>query len=264
MYSIRSKILESYLGYPNLGRPNDHFEVTPFEAVFCGPEIQPHIRMNEAPFEYVDSLKQFVLNEVEPWYLDLQNMRLGAQARSDYRYYSFRRAKHRITVGEDVTPTTDKGAYIVEPNGKLALHAGDAIILKPGVHFKAGSIVHIKPAYDKCGNTKMVADDGKNNEAHQNIENVSFDKDNILEKEKITIQDFIIYPNPADNTVTIKSNDGSIPENITFYNLQGNEVLENKSNQSLITVDIGNLNAGVYIIRISSNGKMFNKKLLVK
>src|SRR5690554_4600110 len=263
MYSIRSTILESYLGYPNLGRPNDHFEVTPFEAIFCGPEIQPHIRMNEAPFEYIDSLKQFILNEVEPWYLDLQNMRIGAQARSDYRYYSFRRAKHRITVGEDVTPTTDKGAYIVEPNGKLALHAGDAIILKPGVHFKAGSIVHIKPSYARCDNIKLLSEESENNESNQNIEKTYFDRSEIVSNET-EFQDFIIYPNPADNTVSIKSNDGSIAENITFYNLQGNAVLKNKSNQSLITVDIGNLNAGVYIIRISSNGKMFNKKLLVK
>ena len=131
------------------------------------------------------------------------------------------------------------------------------------MHFKAGSIVHIKPSYDICGNTKMVTNDGKNNEVHQNIEKTYFDRGEIVRSET-EFQDFIIYPNPADNTVTIKSNDGSIAENITFYNLQGNAVLKNKSNQSLITVDIGNLNAGVYIIRINSNGRMFNKKLLVK
>src|SRR5690554_7900275 len=101
----REVIQSNYFGYPNLGRPNDHFEVTPFEAVFCGPRIQAHIRLDQDDDDYIDSLKQFILNEVEPWYLDLQNMRLGAQARSDYRYYSFRRAKHRIIVGEDVTPT---------------------------------------------------------------------------------------------------------------------------------------------------------------
>src|SRR5690554_4621160 len=106
-HTIPNQDESNYYGYPNLGRPNDHFEVTPFEAIFCGPRIQRHIRLNEAAPFYVDSLKQFVLNEVEPWYLGLQNMRIGSQARSDYRYYSYRRAKHRIVVGDSVTPTTD-------------------------------------------------------------------------------------------------------------------------------------------------------------
>ena len=110
-------------------------------------------------------------------------MRIGAQARSDYRYYSFRRAKHRIIVGEDVTPTTDKGAYIVEPNGKLALHAGDAIILKPGVHFKAGSIVHIKPSYARCDNIKLLSEESENNESNQNIEKTYFDRGEIVRNE---------------------------------------------------------------------------------
>ena len=131
------------------------------------------------------------------------------------------------------------------------------------MHFKAGSIVHIKPSYSPCDNIKLLSEESENNEPNQNIEKTYLDRGEIVSNET-EFQDFIIYPNPADNTVTIKSNDGSIAENITFYNLQGNAVLKNKSNQSLITVDIGNLNAGVYIIRISSNGKMFNKKLLVK
>src|SRR5699024_822013 len=33
----------NHYGYPNLGRPNDHFEVTPFEAVYVSTFILPHI-----------------------------------------------------------------------------------------------------------------------------------------------------------------------------------------------------------------------------
>src|SRR5690554_444543 len=211
---LREVIAFNYYGYPNLGRPNDHFEVTPFEAIFCGPRIQRHIRLNEAAPFYVDSLKQFVLNEVEPWYLGLQNMRIGSQARSDYRYYSYRRAKHKIVVGDSVTPTTDYGAFIVEPNGKLTLKAGDEIWIDK-IHLKQGSIVHIVPGYTECGNTKMMAGGTGNTNTTQHNESRLMTKDVDLNK-PVEGQDYIIYPNPAEQTVTIKSNNGSIADEVVF------------------------------------------------
>lgn len=258
----REVIQSNYFGYPNLGRPNDYFEVTPFEAIFCGSNIQPHIRLNEAPVGYVDSLKQFVLNEVEPWYLGLQNMRIGSQARSNYRYYSFRRAKHRILVGESVTPTTAPGEYSVESNGKLSLHAGNEIILKPGVHFKAGAIVHIKAAYSQCSNPMMTT--GSENNKTEQENQLAYAHEPVFANEREEVLDFMIYPNPAENTVTVKSNDGVVPENIIFYNLQGNKVLKNNPKQSATTIDIENLKPGIYIIQINLNRKVFNKKLVIK
>lgn len=77
-------------------------------------------------------------------------------------------------------------------------------------------------------------------------------------------QDYIIYPNPAEQTVTIKSNNGSIADEVVFYNLQGNKVLQTTPEQSITTIDLGDLKSGVYIIRITSEGRMFNKKILVK
>ena len=77
-------------------------------------------------------------------------------------------------------------------------------------------------------------------------------------------QDYIIYPNPAEQTVTIKSNDGSIADEVVFYNLQGNKVLQNTPEQSSTTIDLGDLKSGVYIIRITSDERLFNKKILVK
>lgn len=260
--NLINEIESNYFGYPNLGRPNDYFEVTPFEAIFCGPRIQRHIRVNEASPFYVDSLKQFVLNEVEPWYLGLQNMRIGSQARSNYRYYSFRRAKHRILVGESVTPTTAPGEYSVESNGKLSLHAGNEIILKPGVHFKAGAIVHIKAAYNQCSNPMMTTGSESNKTEQEN--QLTYAHEPMFANEREEVLDFMIYPNPAENTVTVKSNDGVVPENIIFYNLQGNKVLKNNPKQSVTTIDIENLKPGIYIIEITSEGRMFNKKLVVK
>jgi hypothetical protein len=95
-------------------------------------------------------LTGFIFDEVEPWYLGLQNQTLGSQARNDYTYKAERRAKHHIVIGHLVTPTTDPGDYIVQPNADLNLRAGDLIHIKPGTHFMAGSTVHAKIEYWPC------------------------------------------------------------------------------------------------------------------
>lgn len=139
----------------NLGRPNDHFSVTPFEAVYISEYfILPHIdyknlTSNEV-VNYVRPINEFIKNEVEPCYLYLQNEHLGAQARSNYTYKSFRRANNVITTGNLVTPSTDPGDYVVEANAKLVLEAGKEIVLKPGTHIKAGANVHLKINYEPC------------------------------------------------------------------------------------------------------------------
>ena len=58
---------------PNLGRPNDHFQITPFEAIYVDNKINPHIKLKEDDEDDLAMLNNFILNEVEPWYLGLQN-----------------------------------------------------------------------------------------------------------------------------------------------------------------------------------------------
>ncbi|PKR81260.1 hypothetical protein CW751_06660 [Brumimicrobium salinarum] len=72
---------------------------------------------------------------------------------------------------------------------------------------------------------------------------------------RVEAQDYIIYPNPAEQTVTIKSNHGSIADEVVFYNLQGNKVLQTTPEQSITTIDLGDLKLGVYIIKSKLNKK---------
>lgn len=70
-----------------------------------------------------------------------------------------------------------------------------------------------------------------------------------------------IYPNPAKNTVQIINSNKKI-EAVEVYNAQGMMVLKDQNFQHVL--DISNLTAGVYFIRIYFRDGFINKKLIVE
>jgi hypothetical protein len=251
----------NHFGYPNLGRPNDHFQVTPFEAIYVDNQIDPHIVLKDATPAYVDSLNNFILNEVEPWYLGLQNAKLGSQAQANYTYRSYRRAKHRIIAGHLVTPTTDPGDYIVESNGVLTLKAGEEINLKPGVHFKSGSSVHIIPQYEVCSNFKSGG--APSNSGDEENEITMEQGSRIASREEIELG-FDLYPNPASSQLKIVGKENFLINLCIIFNLWGEKCLELESNVASLELDVSELTKGMYLVQIHSVGKQFNYKLLIQ
>ena len=57
-----------------------------------------------------------------------------------------------------------------------------------------------------------------------------------------------VYPNPADNTITINTFAGNI---VTLYDIMGKQVLQQKSISEVLTIDIQNLPKGIYLLRDS-------------
>ncbi len=260
-FDIANNPPSNHYGYPNLGRPNDHFQVTPFEAIYIDNEIDPHIKLKDATPWFVDSLNNFILNEVEPWYLGLQNQHLGAQARANYKYIAYRRAKYRIVVGKKVTPTTDPGDYVVEANAELTLKAGEEIHLKPGVHFKAGSSVHLVPEYDACNDAKSALTN------HSDDENNSKTAVDLREKEPIEKieKGFDLYPNPASQTLTIAAKNKTAFDGFAIIDLQGKKCLEQylEISESL-NIDVSMLKKGIYIVAIQSGKEILHYKLIME
>lgn len=244
----------NHFGYPNLGRPNDHFQVTPFEAIYVDKKINPHIRLDGDDQTDLAQLNNFILNEVEPWYLGLQNNHVGAQARSNYRYHSYRRAKYQIVVGDTVTPTTDPGEYTVESNGKLTLKS-EKIHVKAGVHFKSGSIVHIIPEYAACSDSKSSAvTDDQTNSGSSNTE--------INDTERQTTSDVNLFPNPTSNKCTIESNNLEKVLEVNVFNLTGNQLLLIFNETTRLDLDTDSLKSGTYILKIRTENGMFSKQLI--
>ena len=79
---------------------------------------------------------------------------------------------------------------------------------------------------------------------------------------EISNYDFLIYPNPAKDKITISSTEEIIISKIIIYNAVGQEVLNIKDPNNII--NISNLIQGIYAIEIIVNESKTKKKLIIK
>ena len=71
---------------------------------------------------------------------------------------------------------------------------------------------------------------------------------------------FSIYPNPAENSVTIDFGTNT-PKSAFIYDISGRMVLTRSGiDQQTITVDVSRLNAGIYFVKIGDT----TQKLIIK
>ncbi len=143
---------QGLFGYPNLGRPSDHFQITPFEAIYCDNQTYEHIKMQASVDQdtnvaeiFLVHTRNFVLNEIESDVVYLQNKTIGknhVQNVSSYKYRAWYKAYTRIEIGNLVTPQTDPGDYVIEATGDITVYAGESVVLKPGFHAENGSTFH--------------------------------------------------------------------------------------------------------------------------
>lgn len=250
--------LSYFFGYPNLGRPNDHFDITPFEAIYVDNEIDAHIRLNNS--SYVSELNDFILNEVEPWYLWLQNQDLGAQARSNYIYRAKRTARNGIVCGHLVTPSTDPGDYVVKPNAELILHAGEYIDLFPGTTFEEDSwaTLEIKNPYQCAGRPEQNANEN-DSESNATEEAETLNSSN----NKQTNDEVRIFPNPGTGILNVASMKNKPIRSIGIYDLSGNLVMiQNQIDVARIELNT-DLQKGTYVILVHLEGTLIREKLVI-
>lgn len=248
-----------HYGYPNLGRPSDHFDITPFEAIYIDNIPNDHIDLiDDNPMDRA-ILTNFLLTEYRPWVLGLQNDHVGSQARSSYTYRSRRMAKLAIHTGFNVTPTTDKDYYVVEPNADLILEAGKYIELRPGTYTELGARALIHIHYEEC-----VELDAKSINFNSSTFEESSNHDAVTLKRKSEEDVVELFPNPSqDGKFKIKVLGNSPIRSISVYDLKGNlkweeEIVDMKSFYSQKTLE-----SGVYLVIVEVNGTSNVKKLVV-
>jgi hypothetical protein len=74
-------------------------------------------------------------------------------------------------------------------------------------------------------------------------------------------KNLILYPNPADNSLTLQLETRSKSMEIIVYDLMGKLVLE-KSLHETNTLDVSSLNPGMYILRLVDDGEILQTEKL--
>ncbi|MDX6745237.1 T9SS type A sorting domain-containing protein [Polaribacter sp. PL03] len=78
------------------------------------------------------------------------------------------------------------------------------------------------------------------------------------------IEGFATYPNPITNNEFTVSSLSNAAKSITIFNLLGKKVLSKNFSGTKSTIDVSTINAGIYILKVTEEGKTSTKKLVIR
>lgn len=268
-FNLSLNLQSNHFGYPHLANPNTHFDITPFEAIYVDNQVHAHIDFRGSYDPFIDSLNNFLLNEVETWYLGLQNQNLGSQVLSNVTYKAERRAKFLIELGEHVTPVTNPNPYIAESNADLVLHAGQEIRFQPGVHIKNGAHMHAYIEYTDCSENLLQENHGigSNGKYHLSLPDYhnTMNVDTTCSGGNELGWKINIFPVPVNNSYFyIEVIGDRVADLIRIYDIMGRTVKSQKGIFARTTKITHNLKTGVYLVEITSGNEIVLKKIIIE
>jgi hypothetical protein len=83
-----------------------------------------------------------------------------------------------------------------------------------------------------------------------------------LAVEDQSLVDMIIFPNPANDIINIKTSASLIDKIATVFDINGKRVLNEKLTSD--TINVSFLDSGIYFLRLESNGKIMKRKFIKK
>lgn len=91
-------------------------------------------------------------------------------------------------------------------------------------------------------------------------DNAYFHKNTILSSDSFAVSKVKLYPNPTSNVLNIESV-GTI-QNISIFNVLGQEVMNKLTDEALVSLDVSGLNAGIYVIKTVVDGVVSSTKFI--
>jgi hypothetical protein len=88
-----------------------------------------------------------------------------------------------------------------------------------------------------------------------------------MELRKNNNPDFILYPNPALSVIYFELESGEIAYNATLFSSGGKTLKEwkfEKNENRIITLNLPDVTAGLYILNLLTNQGFINKRILIQ
>ena len=256
-------------GYPHLGHPTSHFDITPFEAVYAdnfnwdhivmGNTLDDHLNGDQS---YFNNLRDFLNDEVEGFIVPLQNKVIGENhvQNTTYEYKAWYKSRDQVIIGNKVTPKTNLGDYIIEQTGNITVYGGKSVLIKSGFHAKAGSTFQafIQEASDCYGDySKSDSPTSTNSDTNENTMETVIEKSTMNEDLRIKL-----IPNPNSGTFIFDVNKANPKGSLYVYGLDGKLYYEQAVIQRRTKLDIP-LKNGLYLVVFKTATEMQTIKLII-
>ena len=269
-------------GFPYLTYPLNHYQVTPYDAVFAiginnGTDVNNNPRPdNQFHIEDPQTMMGDYLARVEvaPEELFMSNQTVGSSASTYPGYTSGYKAefeaRNKIIAGKtDFTGAiniyalysnpnylTPNGDFKVSIGAKAIMHSGEFVEFLPGTEVPIGAELDAFVQPFACPNLLFRTSNPpptNNNHTYSSImaNGIGFDTDKA--QDAIQFNNLQVYPNPNNGIFNIINNNESPSSEVLIFDFTGKQV--NKSsipNKQVSELDIKNLENGMYLLTIDN------------
>ena len=147
----------------------------------------------------------------------------------------------------------------VSSNATLKVFGRESVVIKPGFKANAGSNVKIGAGAQPQWSTPFSS-----------LKNLTYNDENEF-LEELTVKspgiagiDFFIYPNPNDGNFIVKITGELQPYTLEIFNNLGELLGFVNSNDETLNINRTDLSAGIYFAKLTMNGKIALKKIVVQ
>ena len=144
---------------------------------------------------------------------------------------------------------------IIQPYGTVKIHGRESVILKPGFYAMKGSDVRITAG---GSNSLRSSTDEENEYSHFSLEELA------VKSPEIVGINFSVYPNPNDGNFTVKVTGEVQPYTLEIFNNLGGMLGFVNCNDKIVNINRTDLNTGIYFVKITMNGKIAVKKIIIQ
>lgn len=94
------------------------------------------------------------------------------------------------------------------------------------------------------------------------IDNIQVGPPNALQTPVISAQELTVFPNPADEVLTVRSEENLVIQSITIYGMDGKLLLTQHpiQQQSECSIDVSTLQPGIYWIEVSTSAGIYRQR----